>query len=86
MRYEVDGADLCIRISITAIAQQAMASTIVARVTSYRDLAMSVGRELCECVTVGEEFYLSGPLDDALGRVIESADPSLQYKDEDETV
>ena len=85
MRYEVEGNDLCIRIPLDAIASQTYWSNVVAAVKDKQALALSVGRELCECEDMGGDYYLSRVLDDALVRVIESADKSLQYKDEDET-
>lgn len=81
MRYQVEGADLCIRIPIEALAAEAASMFCIARVVDANALAMSVGRELCECEDMGEEYYLSRALDAALERVVESADKSLQYAD-----
>jgi hypothetical protein len=81
VRYEVEGDDLCIRIPLDAIAALATADAggIVTKVRDKSALAMSLGRELCECEDAGGSFYLNRPLDDALERVIESDDKSLQY-------
>jgi hypothetical protein len=81
VRYEVEGGDLCIRIPLDAIAALATADAggIVTKVRDKSALAMSLGRELCECEDAGGSFYLNRPLDDALERVIESDDKSLQY-------
>lgn len=86
MRYEVEGDDLCIRIPLDAIvmnveARQSpeTADPIVIKVVDKRALAMSLGRELCECEDMGEDYYLSRVLDDALRRVVESADPALTH-------
>lgn len=79
MRYAVEGTDLCIRIPLDAIAACAENSGDVAlKVKDRVALALSVGRELCECESMAEEFYLSETLDQALGRVIDSADPSIE--------
>ena len=83
MRYEVEGDDLCIRIPLSAIAANTYWSTAVVGVKDKQALALSVGRELCECEDTGGDYYLNRTLDDALVRVIESADASLQYVDED---
>lgn len=81
MRYQIDGDDLCIRIPLDAIAEQAEANAGVT-VTDKHALALSVGRELCECADVSEDYYLSHTLDAALGRVIESADTSVKFADD----
>lgn len=83
MRYEVEGNDLCIRIPLDAIAENAKAYDVVAGVRDKSALAMSVGRELCECENHAEDYYMNGPLDDALARVVESADDALQYTDDE---
>ena len=82
MEYDVEGDNLCIRIPLDAIAANTYYSTIVAAVKDKRALALSVGRELCECDDTSGEFHLSRALDDALVRVIESADKALQYTDD----
>lgn len=82
MRYAVEGDDLVIRIALDAIAQNAMThGDAVAKVKDKAALAMALGRELIECEDVSEQLYISGPLDAAIERVIESADPSLDYND-----
>lgn len=82
MHYTVDEDDLVIRIPLDALAEVVKLhhSDIVKAVRSKPSLAMSVGRELCECVDIGEEYYLSRVLDDALERVVTSDDPALEYK------
>lgn len=82
MRYAVEGGDLCIRIPLDAIAEQAVQRTFgPIRVLDKSALAMAMGRELCECEDHGEDFYLNKTLDAALVRVIESADPSLEFSE-----
>ena len=82
MRYAVEGDDLCIRIPLDAFVEQAEAAEgVKVKVLDKAALALSVGRELCECEDRGEEYYLSRTLDDALDRVIESADPALDIGD-----
>jgi hypothetical protein len=82
MHYAVEGDDLCIRIPLDAIAKQAVARRFgPIRVLNRAALAMAMGRELCECEDAGEEPYLSKPLDAAIVRVIESADPSLEFSE-----
>ena len=44
-------------------------------------LAMSMGRELCECEDHGEDIYLNRTLDAAIVRVIESADSSIEFSE-----
>lgn len=79
MNYKVEGDDLCIRIPLDAIAGCAEDNGAVAlKVKDKAALAMSLGRELCECDDMGGDFYLNRTLDEALVRVIESADPSLE--------
>jgi hypothetical protein len=82
VRYKVEGQDLCIRIPLDAIAELATDAKVVAAVKDKTALAMSLGRELCDCEDAGGDFYLNRPLDDALERVIESADPSLAFTDD----
>lgn len=79
MRYAVEGEDLCIRIPLDAFVECAEAfEGVKVKVIDKTALAISVGRELCDCEDpYSAEFYLSKPLDDALERVIESADPSI---------
>lgn len=81
MRYQIEGDDLCIRIPLDALVANAEANAGV-KVADKRALAMSVGRELCECEDAGEDYYLSHTLDAALGRVIESADTSVKFDDD----
>lgn len=78
MKYAVEGSDLCIRIPLDAIAQQALEFGAT-KVLNKADLALSMGRELCECENAGEEYYLNATLDAAIVRVIESADPSIEF-------
>jgi hypothetical protein len=83
MRYAVEGEDLCIRIPLSAIVRNATThGGAVSKVLDASALAMSVGRELIDCETMGEEFFLNGVLDAAIERVIESADPSLEYSED----
>jgi hypothetical protein len=79
MRYQIDGEDLCIRIPLDAIAKQAEEYAGV-KVVDKQALAMSVGRELCECEDAGEDYYLNRTLDAALTRVVESDDPALKIE------
>ena len=80
MRYAVEGDDLCIRIPLDAFVEQAEATPgMKVKVLDKAALAMSVGRELCECEDMGEDIYLNRTLDAALERVIESADPSIDF-------
>lgn len=80
MRYAVEGDDLCIRIPLDAFVEQAEATQgVKVRVLDKVALAMSVGRELCECEDAGEDYYLNRTLDAALERVIESADTSIDF-------
>lgn len=80
MKYAVEGDDFCIRIPVDAIAEQATARKYgPMKVRDKTALALSLGRELCECTGAGEDFYLNRTLDAALTRVIESADPSLEF-------
>lgn len=80
MRYAVEGDDLCIRIPLNAFVEQAEATPgMNVKVIDKAALAMSVGRELCECEDAGEDIYLNRTLDAALVRVIESADPSIDF-------
>jgi len=82
VRYEIDGDDLCIRISVDAIAQQAMARAFgPMKVLDKIALAMAMGRELCDCEDHSENFYINAPLDAAIVRVIESAHPSIEFND-----
>lgn len=82
MRYAIEGEDLCIRVSLDAIAANAEACEGVSvKVKDKAALARSIGRELCECEDAGEDYYLNRTLDAALDRVIESADPSLDIND-----
>ena len=80
--YAVEGDALCIRIPIDAIAAQVAAQTFgPLKVRDKAALAMALGRELCECEDHGEEIYINKPLDAALVRVIESADPSIDFSE-----
>lgn len=80
MRYAVEGDYLCIRIPVDAITSQAVVQAFGSvKVVDKAALAMALGRELCECEDTGEDFYLNRSLDAALVRVIESADPSLEF-------
>lgn len=80
MRYAVEGDYLCIRIPVDAITSQAVVQAFgPVKVVDKAALAMALGRELCECEDTGEDFYLNRSLDAALVRVIESADPSLEF-------
>ena len=82
MRYAVEDTNLVIRIPLAAIAANAMThGEAVAKVTDIVALALSLGRELIECETAGEEPHLNRTLDEAMERVIEGADPSLTYND-----
>jgi len=81
LRYQIEGDDLCIRIPLDAIAENAAGGVYGVKVKDKQALAMSVGRELCECEDMGEEYYLSRTLDAALERVIESADKSLEFSE-----
>jgi hypothetical protein len=82
MKYAVEGDDLCIRISLDAIEFQAgYLSQGEVTVKDRIALAMSLGRELCDAEDAGEEPHLTRPLDMAMERVLESADPSLTYPD-----
>lgn len=80
MRYQIEGDDLCIRIPLDAIAENAGRYLEVAAVKDKAALALSLGREVCEREDSGEEFFLSRVLDAGLVRVIESADASLDYQ------
>ena len=88
MRYAVEGDELCIRISLDAIAANANRNddpeATKIKVLDNAALAMSVGRELCECEDAGEDYYLNRTLDEALERVIESADPALEFQYSDD--
>ncbi len=88
MRYAVEGDELCIRISLDAIAANANRNddpeATKIKVLDKAALAMSVGRELCECEDAGEDYYLNRTLDEALERVIESADPALEFQYSDD--
>ncbi len=78
MRYAIEGDDLCIRIPVDAIAEKAEEIS-GARVRDKDALALAVARELIDCEDpYAEQFYINQPLDLALQRVIESADPSLE--------
>jgi hypothetical protein len=82
MRYAVEGDDLCIRIPLDGIAENVIAAQGMETIT-VKDkvaLALSLGRELCECQDASEDFYLSRTLDEAIERVICSADPSLEFE------
>lgn len=80
MRYQIGGDDLCIRIPLDAIAENAGRCLEVAAVKDKAALALALGREVCEREDNGEEFFLSRVLDAGLVRVIESADASLDYQ------
>lgn len=82
MRYEIDGNDLCIRIPIDAIVELAKEASVVNKIIDAQKLALALGRELCECENISGNFYINSTLDEALERVIESDDSSIQYKDE----
>lgn len=79
MDYKIEGDDLCIRIPLAALSGVVEANSY--KVIDREALALAVGRELCECEDTGEDFYLNRTLDAALERVIESADPAIEYKD-----
>lgn len=82
--YEIDGDSLCIRIPLDAIAEQAMAQADgMLKVKDKTALALAMGRELCECEDHGEDIFINSTLDAAIVRVIESADPSLEFPDDD---
>lgn len=82
MRYAIEGDDLCIRVPLAAFVEQAEArEDVKVKVLDKAALALSVGRELCECEDAGEDRYLNRTLDAALERVIESADPALDISD-----
>lgn len=81
--YQIEGDDLCIRIPLDAIAELATDCDAVAKVKDKRALALSLGRELCECEDAGGDYYINRPLDAALERVIEGADKSLEFSDEE---
>lgn len=85
MRCVVDGDDLCIRIPLNAAATCAVVAALAGGVrVTVRDnaaLGLAIGRELVDCETVAEEPFLNGVLDSALRRVIEKADPSLNFAD-----
>lgn len=82
MKYTVEGDDFVIRIPITAISMNAFShGGAVAKIVDRSALAMALGRELIDCETVGEEPHLNAALDAAMERVIEGADPSLEYSD-----
>lgn len=81
--YEIEGNDLCIRVPLDAIAELATDCEVVSKVKDKRALAMSLGRELCECEDMGGDYYINRPLDAALERVIEGADKSLEFADEE---
>ena len=79
MRYEVDKDDLCIRIPIEVIAGQVFVrSRGTMKSADAAATAMALGRELVHCETAGDEPHLNAALDAALGRVVESADPSIE--------
>ena len=80
MNYAVEGNDLCIRIPLDAIAEQAIARTFgPLKVLDKVALALALCREICECEDAGEDYYLNKMLDAGIVRVIESADPSLEF-------
>ena len=86
MKYDIEGDDLCIRIPLAALAEQAKANAFgLFKVVDRAALARAVGRELCECEDAGEEYYISRVLDAAIVRVIESADPSLEFSENETT-
>jgi hypothetical protein len=77
MEYKIDGDDLCIRIPVDAIAENAK-EMCGAKVRDKHALALAVARELIDCEDpYSEQFYINAPLDAALERVVESADASL---------
>lgn len=81
-RYEINGDDLCIRIPIDAIAEQAVARTFgPLKVRDKAALALAMGRELCEQEDHGENYYINKVLDAAIDRVIEGAEPCLEFAD-----
>lgn len=64
MRYQIDGDDLCIRISLDVISQSVGSR---ATVLDHKALAVAVGRKLYD------------DLDDAIEHVVLSEDPSLSF-------
>lgn len=84
MKYAVEDTSFVIRIPLKAIMANAMThGGAVAKVNDAVALAMALGRELIDCETTGEEPRLNQTLDAAMERVIESADPSLEYSDDE---
>jgi hypothetical protein len=80
MQYATDGESLIIKVPLDALVRNAMIhGGAVARVVNADALALAVGRELIDCEDISEQYYLSSVLDAAVERVIESADPSLEY-------
>ncbi len=72
MNYKIEGDDLCIRVSVDAIAENAE-EMCGARVRDKAALALAVARELIDCEDpYSEQFYINAPLDLALQRVIET--------------
>lgn len=83
MRYTVENEELVIRIPVDAVARNAMThGGAVARVVNRAALAAALGRELIDCENASEEPHLAAALDAAMERVIEGADPSLEYSED----
>lgn len=85
--YYVGEGNLYIEIPIAAIMQNAInyGEGLVVGVKDPEQLAFALGRELCDCCAVDENFYINPVLDAALGRVIEQDHPSLKYNYDEET-
>lgn len=77
--YEVKDGLLHIKVPVDAIAANVPQHYVV---KDKVGLALAVGRELCDCEDMGEQFYISDTLDDALGRVLDGADESIDFRDE----
>ncbi|MEM8973634.1 MAG: hypothetical protein AAGD43_16370 [Pseudomonadota bacterium] len=80
-RYEIQGEELCILIPIDAIARNVPDEFYV---KDKSKLALSMGRELCECENTGEDYYINDVLDDALMRVVEGDCSSIGIRGEDD--
>ncbi len=82
-KYEVDGDDLCVRIPVDAIVEQAVLRAYgPCRVLDKNALALAMGRELCEQEDAAEDLYINKVLDAAIVRVIEGAEPCIEFLDD----
>ena len=82
MKYTVEDTNLVIRIPLAAISANAMThGDAVDKVNDTVALALALGRELIDCESVAGEPHLNDVLNSAMERLIEGADPSLEYND-----